>query len=60
MSADKREVMALCKPKWWRSPPAGMQNNFREGIGKNFIMGEIKSINGTRLKSPARTARRRP
>jgi hypothetical protein len=31
-------------------PPAGMQNNFREGMGKNFIMGEIKSINGTQIE----------
>jgi len=31
-------------------PPAGMQNNFREGLGKNFIMGEIKSINGTQIE----------
>ena len=31
-------------------PPAGMQNQFREGLGKNFIMGEIKSINGTQIE----------
>ncbi len=31
-------------------PPQGMQQNFREGLGKNFIMGEIKSINGTQLE----------
>lgn len=30
--------------------PAGMQNNFREGMGKNFIMGEIKAINGTQIE----------
>lgn len=30
-------------------PPAGMQQNFREGLGKRFIMGEIKSINGTQI-----------
>jgi len=27
-----------------------MQNQFREGLGKNFIMGEIKSINGTQIE----------
>ena len=31
-------------------PPQGMQMNFREGLGKNFIMGEIKSINGTQIE----------
>lgn len=31
-------------------PPQGMQANFREGLGKKFIMGEIKSINGTQLE----------
>jgi preprotein translocase subunit YajC len=31
-------------------PPAGMMGNMREGLGKNFIMGEIKSINGTQIE----------
>ncbi len=31
-------------------PPQGMMGNFREGLGKNFIMGEIKSINGTQIE----------
>lgn len=31
-------------------PPQGMQANFREGMGKNFIMGEIKSISGTQIE----------
>jgi hypothetical protein len=31
-------------------PPQGMQANFREGLGKRFIMGEIKSINGTQIE----------
>jgi hypothetical protein len=32
-------------------PPPGMGGeNFREGMGKKFIMGEIKSINGTQLE----------
>lgn len=31
-------------------PPQGMQANFREGLGKRFITGEIKSINGTQLE----------
>src|SRR2546423_15208591 len=31
-------------------PPAGMQNNFRGGLGKNFIMGEVKSLNGTKIE----------
>jgi preprotein translocase subunit YajC len=31
-------------------PPQGMMGNFREGMGKNFIMGEIKAINGTQLE----------
>ena len=31
-------------------PPQGMQQNFREGLGKKFIMGEIKSINGTQIE----------
>ncbi|SRR6266496_617472 len=31
-------------------PPQGMMGNFREGMGKNFIMGEIKAINGTQIE----------
>ena len=31
-------------------PPQGMQQDFREGLGKHFIMGEIKSINGTQIE----------
>ena len=31
-------------------PPAGMMGNMRDGLGKNFIMGEIKSINGTQIE----------
>jgi hypothetical protein len=31
-------------------PPQGMMGNFREGLGKQFIAGEIKSINGTQLE----------
>ena len=31
-------------------PPPGMMGNFREGMGKNFIMGEIKAINGTQIE----------
>ncbi|HST00008.1 MAG TPA: hypothetical protein VLK33_23390, partial [Terriglobales bacterium] len=31
-------------------PPAGMMGNFQQGLGKNFIMGEIKSINGTQIE----------
>ncbi len=31
-------------------PPQGMQQNFREGMGKRFIMGQIKSINGTQIE----------
>jgi hypothetical protein len=31
-------------------PPAGMMGNMREGLGKNFIMGEIKAINGTQIE----------
>ena len=31
-------------------PPQGMMGNFREGLGKNFIMGEIKAINGTQIE----------
>ena len=30
--------------------PGEMQGRFREGLGKNFIVGEIKSINGTQLE----------
>src|SRR5262249_19627710 len=30
--------------------PGGMRAEFREGMGKKFIMGEIKSINGTQLE----------
>ena len=31
-------------------PPAGFGGNMREGLGKRFIAGEIKSINGTQLE----------
>lgn len=31
-------------------PPAGMMGNMRDGLGKNFIMGEIKSISGTQIE----------